>query len=349
MHLRTLALLLVALLAVAGCGGDSADSSTDVDELLRDTFAGGKSIESGRLDITLGVESGSGQPVRLEVSGPFQSQGTGRLPQLDVDASFAGGGQTVEAGVTATEDRAFVSYGGDTYEIAGLVFQQLKAGYEEAAKRSSARQDQSLASLGIDPRRWLTNAENAGDAKVGDADAIKITGDVDLARLLEDVDGALERVRGLGVRGSEQLPERLTDEAKRQVEEAVENLDVEIYTGADDRILRRMVIALGLRAPEAGAGGAQAVDLRLDVQLLDVNEDQRIEAPDGAKSFEELVERLDDLGLGNLGLPGVGARGGAGAGGGAGQADLERYSQCIQEASGNSEEVRKCADLLTTP
>jgi hypothetical protein len=349
MHLRKLALLFVALLALAGCGGDSADSSTDVDQLLQDTFASGKSIESGRLDFSVGVEPDSGQPLQLKVSGPFQSQGAGRLPQLDVDASFAGGGQTIEAGVTATADRAFVSYGGDTYEIAAPVFQQFKAGYEEAAKQSSGQKDQSLASLGIDPRRWLTNAENAGEAKVGDTDTIKITGDVDVPKLLDDVDGALERLRGLGVQGSEQLPQRLTDEEKRQVEEAVEKLDVEIYTGADDRILRRMVVALGLRAPEGSQQGAQAVDMRFDLQLLEVNEDQEIEAPQGAKSFEELVQRLDDLGLGNLGLPGAGAGGGPGSGRGASQENLEQYSQCIQEAAGNSDKVRKCADLLTAP
>lgn len=348
MLLRTLAPLLVALLAIAGCGGggDAADSSTPVDELLRETFSGDQTIESGRLDVALGLESDGGQPVTIELAGPFESQGAGRLPQLDVDASFAGGGQTMEAGVTATADRAFVSYGEDTYEIAGAVFQQFKAGYEEAAKQSSGRQGQSLASLGIDPRRWLTNAENAGETKVGETETIKITGDVDVPKLLEDVDGALERLRSLGVRGSEQIPERLTDEEKRQTAEAVERLDVEIYTGAEDRIMRRLVLDLGLQAPAgAGGAGAQAVDIRFDLQLLEVNEDQDIEAPDSAKPFDELVQRLDELGLGNLGLGGGGPR----LGGGAGQDNLDRYSQCIQQAAGNSEEVRKCADLLTTP
>jgi hypothetical protein len=352
MHSRLLAYLVVALLAatlLAACGGDdAADSSTPVDQLLEDTFSGVKAIESGRLDVSLGLESDGGQPVTLDIAGPFKSQGAGRVPQLDLDASFAGGGQTIEAGVTATADRAFVSYGGDTYEIAGPVFQQFKAGYEEAAKQSSGRQDQSLASLGIDPRRWLTNAENAGEAKVGDTDTIKITGDVDVPKLLEDVDGALERLRSLGVQGANQIPERLTDEEKRQTVEAVERLDVEIYTGADDRILRRIVVDLGLRAPEGRADvGAQAADIRFDLQLLEVNEDQEIEAPEGAKPFEELVAQLEGLGLGNLGLGGSGL--GGGAGGGAGQENLERYSQCIQEAAGDSDEVRKCADLLTTP
>ena len=106
-----------------------------------------------------------------------------------------------------------------------------------------------------------------------------------------------------------------------------------------------MVVDLGLKAPNGQAGaGAQSADVRFDLQLLDVNEDQNIEAPEGAKPFDELVGRLDGLGLGSLGL------GGGGAGhGGTEEQNLERYSQCIQQAAGNSDEVRKCADLLTTP
>jgi hypothetical protein len=349
MHLRTLATLLVVLLTLgvtAGCGGDgeAADSGTDVNELLDDTFSGGKSIESGRIDIAVDLESDAGQPVKVELSGPFQSQGAGKLPQLDLDASFAGGGQSITAGLTATEDQAFVSYGEDVYEIAGPVFQQFKAGYEEAAKQSSdQQQDQSLATLGIDPRRWLTNAENAGEAKVGDTETIKITGDVDVEKLLEDVDNALEKVRALGVQGSEDLPERLTDEEKRQAAEAIDRLSVEIYTGADDRILRRIIVALGLQTPQGESMGAQSLDVRFDLQLLEVNEDQEIEAPEGAKPFEELIARLDDLGLENFGI------GEAGPGGPTIQENAEKYSACVREAAGNADEVRKCADLLTTP
>jgi hypothetical protein len=356
MHLRTLASLLVALLTlglVAGCGGggDAADSSTDVQELLDDTFSGDKAIESGRLDLGVRLESDTGQPATVKVSGPFQSQGAGRLPLLDVDASLEGGGQSLKGGLTATEDQAFVSWDGTSYEIAGPVFQQFKAGYEEAAKQSEDQQNQSLASLGIDPRRWLTNAENEGERDVGGTETILITGDVDVPKLLEDVDGALEKVRSLGVQGSEDLPERLTDEEKRQTAEAIDNLSVEIYTGAEDRILRRMVVALGLKAPEGSTSdGAQSVDIRFDLQLLEVNEDQEIQAPENAESFDKLLEQLEGLGLSLGQLGGLGGSGsGSGGGGGTTQQNLEEYSKCIQEAAGDNAKVRKCADLLTTP
>src|SRR5918994_534688 len=118
MQLRTLVILLLALVVVAGCGGDAADSSTDVDQLLDETFSGGKAIESGRLSLALGLEADAGEgPVAVKISGPFQSEGQGRLPQLDLKGSFEGGSQGMSGGITATADAAFVSFGGETYEV----------------------------------------------------------------------------------------------------------------------------------------------------------------------------------------------------------------------------------------
>jgi hypothetical protein len=344
MRFRFLVLMLLALVAV-GCGGsgDAADSSTDVDQLLNDTFSGDKAIQSGRLSLALGFDSDSGNgPVTAKISGPFESQGKGRLPQLDLEGSFDGGGESLSGGITATENAAFVSFGGNTYEVAGPVFQQFKAGYEQSAKDATGEKDQSLASLGIDPRRWLTNARNEGEAKVGDTDTIKITGDVDVPKLLDDVDAALEKVRALGVQGSDQIPEKLTDAEKRQTAEAIEDLNVEIYTGADDRILRRIVVALGLKLPEGSSatGGAQSTNIDFDYQLLEVNEDQEINAPENAKPFEELLKQFGGLGMG---------LGGLGGAGGANEPNVDEYSDCVQQALGDDDAVRKCADLLTTP
>jgi hypothetical protein len=348
MHLRTLVTLLLALVAVGcGGGGDVADSGTDVDELLRDTFAGDKAIESGRISLSLDVATQGGQadePLVVKVSGPFQSQGKSRLPLLDVEASLEGGGQSMAGGVTTTADQAFVTIGGTAYEIAGPVYQQFKAGYEQSAKEASGDRDQSLATLGLDPRRWLTNARNDGESKVGDTDTIKITGDVDVPKLLDDVNAALEKIRALGVQGSEQIPEKLTEEEKRQTAEAIDELSVEIHTGAEDRILRRIVVSMALTAPEGASTTAESVDVGFDLQLHEVNEDQEIEAPENARPFDELVQQLEAFGIGDLG-----GLGGAGGGAGASEGSVGKYSECVKQAGSDNDKVRKCADLLTTP
>ena len=352
--LRALLLLCLGVILVAGCGGDgeSADESTDVNELLEQTFTGEHKVDSGKLDLSLRIEAQGGSssqlqgPVSLELSGPFETQGEGKLPKFDMDASFEGAGQSFQAGLASTGDKGFVNFQGTEYEVSDQVFQQFKAGYEQAQKQATEqnKDQQSLATLGIDPRRWLTDAKNAGEAKVGDTDTIKITGGVDVTKLLDDVNAALEKARGLGVQGSEGLPEKLTDEQKKQAADAIKNLAVEIYTGKDDSTLRRMVVNMDVTAPESASGGGSGT-LSLDFSLLDLNEDQEIEAPSGAKPFDQLLGQLGGLGLG-------GATSGGGSatpapGGGASAADLKKYSDCVTAAGSDNAKIAKCAELLS--
>jgi hypothetical protein len=357
--LRPLLLALLAALAlvVAACGGgDEASSETDVNTLLSDTFKGNKKVESGKLDLSLRVDAKNAQgvngPISLSLAGPFQSQGEKKLPQFKIDFAFEGAGQSIKAGLTSTGTKGFVNFQGEDYAVSDQVFKQFKAGYEQAQKEGN-KQNQSLSSLGLDPRRWLTNPKNEGESKVGEDDTIKITGGVDVSKLLDDVNQALRKTRELGVQGTQDLPSQLTDAQKKQVADAVKNPRVEIHTGKEDKILRRMVVALGVVAPEGATQGGSA-DLKLDLSISDLNKDQEVEAPADPKPFDDLVGQLGGLGLGGLGGAGQSGSGGSGSSGSgsSGSANneaLKKYSDCIAKAGSNQSEARKCADLLQSP
>ena len=126
-----------------------------------------------------------------------------------------------------------------------------------------------------------------------------------MPKLLDDVNAALEKLRSIGGASAEGLPEQLTAEQKQQAADAIKDLSVEIYTGAEDKILRRMLVTMKIETPEGSAAGAQSADIKFDLQLLDLNEDQEIEAPENPKPFAELASQLDSLGL-NLGGLGSG-------------------------------------------
>jgi hypothetical protein len=341
-----LALAAVVALALSACGSseEEATPSTNVNQLLRQTFSGSKKIESGRFALDLRIaaqERGAdafGGPVTIKVAGPFQSEGDGRLPKFALDAELNGGGQRITAGATSTGDKGYVSFQGEDYVLAGPLFMQFKAGYEEAQKRGRDSSKRSFAALGLDPRRWLKDARNAGESKVGDTETIKITGTVDVPALLDDVEVALRKAKSLGLEGAAKLPDGLTAQQRRQVEQAVKDLDVEIHTGKADKILRRIKLGLRIQDKQEGASGTLAFDLR----LTDVNEDQDIPEPSDAKPFTDLVGRLQTLGL----AFGGGAPS-SGSGSGGGGADLRRYSRCVTKAGSDAAAARKCADLLT--
>ena len=350
-----LALLAALALGVAACGGgDAASEDTDVDTLLADTFKGNKDVKSGKLDLKLNVDAkgtdGVEGPITLSVAGPFQSEGAKKLPKFKIDFVFEGAGQSIRAGLTSTGTKGFVNFQGTDYAVSDQVFQQFKAGYEQAQQEGN-KQNQSLSSLGLDPRQWLTNPKNEGDAKVGDDDTIKITGGVDVDKLLDDVNQALKKTRELGVQGTDQLPTQLTAKQKQQVVDAVKNPRVEIYTGKEDKILRRMVVALGIVAPK-GSGSSGSADFKLDLAISDLNEDQEISEPSSAKPFDQLLSQLGGLGLGGLGGAGGSGSSGGGSSSGSGRANnenLEKYSKCVADAGNDVAKARKCADLLTNP
>ena len=360
-----LAVLSATALVLIACGssssGDKVSSNTDVNTLLDRTFAGGKKITSGKFDfhVTMNIQGGGSfnGPVDVRLAGPFESQGKGKLPKFDMDLSFSGAGQNIKAGAESTGDKAFVGFNGQEYVLSDQIFNQFKQGYEQAAAKSTSNGKQtSLASLGINPKAWLTNPTNAGDGKVGDADVVRITGGVDVGKLLDDLNNALSKASslGLGAAAGGQLPTKLTAEQKQQVEKAVKNVKVEIDTGKEDAILRRMKIDLNVSDPTGSNSGSAAVTL--DVQLLDLNKSQSFPTPENPKPFDQLLGNLQQLLPGLSGLGSGGSSGSSGSSGsgssssgssGASAEKLQKYTDCVNAAGSDVAKAQKCASLLT--
>jgi hypothetical protein len=334
-------LLLICCLALPGvalaaCGGQEED----VDSLLAETFSGDKQVDSGRLSLEARVDARGSErlegPVELELRGPFRKSDGDELPEFDLDASLSGSGLTFEVGASAVDDRGYVLFQDEDYVLSPELFAQFKSGFEGARAEKDGEQPDSadLATLGIDPRKWLRNARNAGEAKVGDEDTIEITGDVDVPKLLDDVSRAREKAGDDPAGGPP-----LTEEQRARIEQAIESMRVRIFTGADDKILRRLVLDADVVAPE-GEDGFDSADVRLDYSISELNEDQEITAPRDPRPFDELARQLRQLGPG-------GGSGGSGAGASAAdRRKLRRYTRCVQRAGQDEAAVRECAERL---
>jgi hypothetical protein len=348
---RLLLLLTLSVALVAGCGGgaapEPASSSTDVNQLLRDTFQNLDKITSANISAKLAIQGqGQAQQIGATLSGPFQSQGAGKLPKFQLDATLDSGGQSFTAGATWTGDKGFVNVQGTQYAVSGVIARQFAAGYEQAAKSGSKQAPGALGALGIDFSKWLKNGRNAGEAQVGDAATIKVTGEADVGRVVDDLQHVADKARTLNLPGATQVPRKITPQQRDEIVAAIKNLAVEVYTGKDDRILRRVVVGADVQDPASKSTSHVAFDLTLDK----VGSDQVISAPKSAKPFSELVKVADEL---TGGLGGLGALGSSGSSGGAGsgsapssQANIEKYAACIEQANGDSAKAQKCADLL---
>ena len=142
-----------ASLTLSACGGSSDDAAT----LLKQTFGGSHKVNSGKLNIVLTVNpSGSSTlktPIRLSFGGPFQSLGTGKLPQSNFDVSLAAGGSSGSIGILSTGTSGYVTFQGQSYQLPATSFQKLESSFSQIASSagSSGNRSNVLSKLGIQP------------------------------------------------------------------------------------------------------------------------------------------------------------------------------------------------------
>src|SRR2546423_1230613 len=112
-----LALIAAALVGLAGCGGggNSNEAKALIDKAFRHPIRSANLTIAAQANLS-GVSSLQ-QPINLKVTGPYQSNGNGKLPSLQWQLSFQGGGQAVSAGLISTGDDAFVNFQGQNYEV----------------------------------------------------------------------------------------------------------------------------------------------------------------------------------------------------------------------------------------
>ncbi len=347
------ALLALAALAfvLAACGGgDSGDGgsgggSGDAQTLLRQTFTGTHDIKSGKANIQLRVDvSGDPSirgPVTLTISGPFQSAGTDQLPKFDMALDANAQGQGFKAGLTSTSDRLFVNFGGTSYEVPAELMARLKDGFRRSQQEGSSN-SMDLRSLGIDPMNWLQDPTVEGTETIGGVETDHISSGVDVNALLDDIDHLLARLSAEGgLPTGQQLPSRIPDSDRQQIEDAISNAKIDVWSGTDDHTLRKLTLALDVAIPRSST----KLDLLLSIELTDLNQPQTIEAPATTRPLDELLGQLQGFLGGALGGGALG--GSSGGAGGASSQQLQEYSDCVQQAGSDVQKAQQCADLLT--
>ena len=362
-RLRRSSLLVIAVAlcatVLAACGSDSGSGSKDdAAKVLQDTFSGAKSIKSGQLSLTIATKPVSGQGSSVALTGPFQSNGTSKVPSFDLTLALTGQGQTFTVGATSTGTAGYLTLAGTSYVLDDKTFDGFAKGYTSSQKSTSAapKNETTLAKLGIDPRRWLSSPEIAGTTATGGTDTIHVTAGIAVPELLADLNRLLGRASGAAVPSTgAKVPEKLTAAQLAEAEKAISGIKVDVFTGKDDKTLRRMVIAFDLKM-DAGKTlyGFGSGRVSMDLTISDLNQPQTIDAPKDPKPFTELQKQLESV----VGDITKGTSKGSGSSSGSSESDggtssgdssgsaSSKYLACLQKAGQDLAEVQKCASLV---
>ena len=241
---RAFALLaaISLILAVAACGSSGSGSGT-AQNLLRQTFSGKHTVNSGVL--SLGIQFGSGGassgagPISLTLNGPFQSRGNGKLPQSDLTLSIDGYGHHGQLGIISTGTTGYVKLDGVAYRLPAADFNKLSTSFSSAGSGSTVG---GLPKLGIHPLNWLTNPSVVGSDNVGGTATTHIRAGVNVASLLNDLNTFLHKASATGA--SSTIPSTLSAATRQKIASEVKNPGVDVWTGTSDKTLRKLTIDL---------------------------------------------------------------------------------------------------------
>jgi hypothetical protein len=348
-----LAAALVAV-ALAACG--SSGSSGQATSLLRQTFSGKHTVNSGNVNVSLAINpAGSStfkSPITLSFGGPFASLGTGKLPKSNFTVSVNALGRQGSLGILSTGTAGYVTVSGKSYQLPAATFQQLESSFSSLTSSSGGGSGSgALAKLGIDPLHWLVHPTVVGNETVAGASTTHIRAGINVAALLGDLNTFLGKAPSLGVSGLGKVPSSISPTTRQRIASEVRQPRFDVWTGTSDQTLRKMAISLTL--PVTGQlssllGGLSSAQISLTMQYADLNQPQTITAPSSVAPYSQFQAKLQGFLSAIQSTVGgsLGSTGSSSNGSSSSTSAVGSYAQCLQKAGSNLAAAQKCASLL---
>ncbi|MCX6372475.1 MAG: hypothetical protein NTX16_05225 [Actinobacteria bacterium] len=307
--------LALTLLAVAGCGGDTSTSGgspeattvaagVSADQVVKDSEAKMAQLTSASFTADMGLEI-QGDPTKM--TDPTQkamlSQGLSLHAEgksatdpmaADIKMSVGIAGQTLDFGLMAQGDKAWVEYQGKWYAVDAKNSKSLS----NQAKTGAAPTEQ-LKSLGLDPSAWGASYEMVGAEDMAGTQVYHVRATADPAKLAEDLTKAMNDpglLDKLGDPGTAKQLEQGLAQNKKQIEELKKSLTtvtIDYWIGVDDMLMRKAGFSAAL-APKGqdGMDGVDGMTMKMSMTMADFDQPVSVTPPATALPFDKLMNEV---------------------------------------------------------
>ncbi len=294
-----LLLAICGICVLSACGSSSGDPQA----LLNDTFSSPKQIESGNVNLSLSLGSAGSstadKSLAVHLSGPFENAGTGKLPRFALQLGLTANGHALPVGATSTGSSLYVEIAGTWFSLPQSTYTALQQSYAQATKRASSTKVRStFASLGIEPGKWLSDPAEVGTTTIDGVETIHLTASVNVAGFLANVSKLSQAGSALGFSSAVPGASLFTPSAIEELAKSVKVATVNVYTGKSDHMLRRLELDATVAAnaqTKAILSGLSSANVKLLLELSDLNQPQTIAAPSKPESASQLFPALEQL------------------------------------------------------
>jgi hypothetical protein len=212
----------------------------------------------------------------------------------DMKMSVGIAGQTLDFGMMAQGDKAWVEYQGKWYAVDQKNSQSLN----DQAKTGAAPTEQ-LKSLGLDPSVWGTSYEMAGIEDMAGTQVYHVKATADPAKLAEDLTKAINDpslLKKLGDPSTAKQLEQGLAQNKKQVEElkkSLKDVAVDYWIGVDDMLMRKAEFSAGLATKgQKGMEGVDGMTMKMSLTMADFDQPVTVTPPDNALPFDKLMNEV---------------------------------------------------------
>ena len=259
-----LLLVLAAVLAV-GCSHEIGGQSAQ--DVLAETSQNLGDVKSGDLGLNLLFSAKGGDRAGFDLEGPFQLH-PGQLPEAQLDYTQIAGSRTTTQTFIMKGGKAYVKMGGTTYELPATTTSQIGS---------------TLGSTGglatIDLTNWIQDPTVSDGGHVGGTDTDKVSGRLNVATV---VSGLVAVASQFG--GTTPLTP-LSGTSAAQVESSVRSATIDVYTGKDDRLLRKLDVSIDFAPEAAKVKDLVGASVRFTLAISNPNDPVTVETPTNAQPY----------------------------------------------------------------